>query len=108
MDSPENLRHVEGKKRKEEAPQAVAGGRADAAIVFSHLALRYTRIFPELFDVVPLAAEGDPDNLSGATHAALVADGGAWGHSALEFLTGPDGAAIYARHGLEPLATSRK
>lgn len=89
-----------------EAPQAVADGSADAAIVFSHLALRYTRIFPGRFEVVPLAADGDPDNLSGAAHAALVGDGGAWGRLALEFLTGPEGAAIYASHGLEPLATS--
>lgn len=91
-----------------EAPQSVADGRADAAIVFSHLALRYTRIFPGRFEVVPLTAEGDPDNLSGATHAALVGDGGRWGRAALDFLSGPAGAAIYERHGLELLATSRK
>ena len=29
-----------------EAPQAVIDGRADAAIVFHHLALRYVRVFP--------------------------------------------------------------
>ncbi|HKJ51640.1 MAG TPA: hypothetical protein VKB27_09050 [Gammaproteobacteria bacterium] len=28
----------------------MADGAADAAIVHAHLALRYTRVFPELFD----------------------------------------------------------
>jgi hypothetical protein len=84
-----------------EAPQAVADGRADVAVVFSHLALRYTRIFPGRFEIVLLAAQGDPDNLCAETHAALVGDGGRWGRAALDFLTGPAGAAIYERHGLE-------
>lgn len=89
-----------------EAPQAVADGRADAAVVFGHLALRYTRIFPGMFDVVSLSEEGDPDSLGGLTHIALVGEGGKWGRAALEFLTGPVGNAVYARHGLEPVASS--
>lgn len=32
-----------------EAPQAIMDERADAALVFYHLALRYQRIFPEHF-----------------------------------------------------------
>ena len=91
-----------------EAPQAVVDGRADAAIVFHHLALRYLRVFPGYFETVPLAPEGDRDNLSGATHAALVGEGGRWGRKARDFLTGSEGAAIYERHGLEPFATTRK
>lgn len=90
-----------------EAPQALADGGADAAIVFSHLALRYTRIFPGRFEIVPLAGDGDPDNLAGETHAALVGDGGAWGRRALELLAGAEGAAIYAAHGLEPLRSAQ-
>lgn len=90
-----------------EAPQALADGRADAAIVFSHLALRYTRIFPGRFEIMPLADDGDPDNLVGETHAALVGDGGAWGPRALGLLAGPEGAAIYAAHGLEPLRAAQ-
>lgn len=86
-----------------EAPLALAADRADAAIVFRHLASCYLRVFPGCFDTVALAAEGDPDNLAGATHAALVGDGGRWGRAALEFLTGPEGAAIYERHGLDAL-----
>lgn len=89
-----------------EAPQAVADGRADVAIVFGHLALRYTRIFPGMFEVVSLSDEGDPDSLGGLTHIALVGEGGKWGRAALEFLTGPVSKAVYARHGLEPIASS--
>ena len=37
-----------------EAPQAIMDGRADVAIVYYHLALGYTRIFPSLFEMVPL------------------------------------------------------
>lgn len=89
-----------------EAPQFVADGRTDAAIVFHHLALRYMRIFPGRFEVVPLTEEGDPDNLRGDTHIALVGDGGAWGARALAFLCGPQGQDVYARHGLEPIAAT--
>jgi hypothetical protein len=39
-----------------EAPQALADNQADVAVVFYHLALRYRRIFPELFDFVQPAA----------------------------------------------------
>ena len=35
-----------------EAPQAVAEGRADVAMVYYHLALRYTRIFPGRLELV--------------------------------------------------------
>lgn len=90
-----------------EAPQALVDGRADVAVVFSHLALRYTRIFPGRFEIVPLAAQGDPDNLCAETYAALVGDGGRWGRAALDFLTGPAGAAIYQRHGLEAPARNK-
>jgi hypothetical protein len=87
-----------------EAPQCVADGTADCAVVFHHLALRYTRIFPGRFDVVPLAPEGDPDNVRGATHLGLIGDGGAFGAAAAAFLLGGRAQAIYAAHGLQPLS----
>ena len=34
-----------------EAPQSLADDRADVAVVFYHLALRYTRIFPDWFEM---------------------------------------------------------
>jgi hypothetical protein len=86
-----------------EAPLAVAEGRADAALVYYHLALRYTRIFPDRFDLVSL--DGAPDrpsveNVVTRLHAGLVGDGGAHGRVLLEFLLGAEAAAIYAHHGL--------
>lgn len=87
-----------------EAPQCVADGMADCAVVFRHLALRYTRIFPGRFDVVPLAPEGDPADARGATHLGLIGDGGSFGAAAAAFLLGERAQAIYAAHGLQPLS----
>ena len=85
-----------------EAPQAIADGRADVAVVFYHLALRYARVFPDTFEFVWSAPvdEGDVSRL----HCGMIGDGGAWGAVALAFLHGTTTAAIYARHGLEPAA----
>ena len=74
-----------------EAPQAVADGSADVAVVFYHLALRYLRIFPDLFDAVPLGGsiekpEPLPGNAVGKTHMGLVGDGGVWGRKLVSFL----------------------
>lgn len=90
-----------------EAPQALADGRADAALLYYHLALRYTRIFPEHFEMVPL--DGAPtapaaENVISAFHLALVGDGGAWGVAAHDYLLGEETAEIYARHGLRRAA----
>jgi hypothetical protein len=86
-----------------EAPETVAEGRADCALVYYHLALRYTRIFPERFDLVSL--DGAPEqpsaeNMVSHLHIGLVGDGGAHGRALLEFLAGEEAAAIYAHHGL--------
>lgn len=84
-----------------EAPQAVADGRADVAVVFYHLALRYTRIFPELFESVSPPDMHDAGDVS-RFHCGVIGDGGAWGARLLEFLLGDETAAIYRRHGLDP------
>ncbi|EPR35488.1 hypothetical protein dsat_2189 [Alkalidesulfovibrio alkalitolerans DSM 16529] len=91
-----------------EAPQAVADGKADAAMVFYHLALRYLRIFPDVFDAVPLGGSVErPDPASGnvvsLTHAGLVGDGGKWGARLLSFLSSATAHDIYRRHGLLPM-----
>jgi hypothetical protein len=88
-----------------EAPQAVADGVADVAVVFYHLALRYQRIFPEQFDFVQPAlwAEvraGD----TGRTDCGLVGDGGSWGAALLDFLATDGVTRIYRAHGLERMA----
>lgn len=92
-----------------EAPQALADGRADVAVVYYHLALRYTRIFPGRFAIVGLDG-GDappapsPDNVTTQYHVGLVGDGGAWGGALADFLLGDTAGAIYEHHGLMRVA----
>jgi len=91
-----------------EAPQAVVHDRADVAVVFYHLALRYTRIFPLLFEMVPLGGTvSDPrpasGNVIGLTHAGIVGDGGEWGAEFLRFLSSSAVGEIYTSHGLLPV-----
>lgn len=92
-----------------EAPQALACDRADVTVLFYHLALRFSRIFPDHFEMVPLPGspshpEADPDNLVSRTHAGLIGDGGGMGGAFLDFLRSDKVAAIYRRHGLLPLS----
>lgn len=86
-----------------EAPQCLVDDRADVAIVYYHLALRYVRIFPELFDFVALTTDGDPAQVVSAAHLGLVGDGGEWGVRLSEFLLGDEVAAVYRYHGLDPV-----
>ena len=84
-----------------EAPQALADGRADVAVVFYHLALRYQRIFPDWFDFVQAAAwVPDAQSEIGRSDCGLVGDGGAWGGRLLEFLATDGVTKIYGAHGL--------
>lgn len=79
-----------------EAPEAVAAGEADCAVVYHHLGLRYTRIFPDRFEILPLPA---PDDIEPASsHVALVGDGGRWGRAFLEFMLSETVAEIYRQH----------
>lgn len=87
-----------------EAPEAVAAGRADAAIVYYHLALRYTRIFPDRFELLPLTEADDPDNLRAAINIGLATDPGPWGEDALTHLMSTACADIYSHHGLDRTA----
>ena len=91
-----------------EAPQAVADDRADAAVVYYHLALRYVRIFPSLFEIVPLGGTSSdpqppPENIISLTHVGLVNGGGQWGASFLQFLSTDIVSEIYSHHGLMPV-----
>ena len=88
-----------------EAPQAVAEGSADVAPIFYHLALRYVRIFPDYFDIVPLGGSVKdpiplPGNVVGTTSVGLIGDGGAWGSKLLEYLVSIEAMKIYESHGL--------
>jgi len=51
-----------------ELPQAIADGQADVAVVYYHLALRYTRIFPDLFDIIPLGGSAAEPAATPAHH----------------------------------------
>ena len=88
-----------------EAPQAIMDGRADVAIIYYHLALRYTRIFPSLFEMVPLGGTTEdpqpvPENVISLTHAGIIGDGGQWGSQFLHFLSSKLVSEIYSHHGL--------
>lgn len=89
-----------------EAPQSLQDGTADVAMVYYHLALRYTRIFPELFDFIPLGGtQSDPQpnavNVCTDYHVGVVADGDEFGASFVEFLFEDIVTDIYAAHGLQ-------
>lgn len=86
-----------------EAPQALADGRADVAFVYYHLALRYTHIFHEWFDIVWPDEPGVPESPCNVTtdyHCGVVDAGGQWGPGFVDFLMTDSVAEIYARHGL--------
>ena len=85
-----------------EAPQSLADDRADVAVVFYHLALRYTRIFPDWFEMIALTANDDPAQVISTVHIGLVGDGGEWGARLVEFMLSEEVTAVYRHHGLIP------
>ena len=93
-----------------EAPQALYAGHADVAMVYYHLALRYTRIFADYFDFIPLGGGKEspkpaPANITTTYYAGIVNNGGQWGQRFMEFLFSDEVTQIYASHGLcEPVS----
>ena len=81
-----------------EAPQAVADGRADIAVVYDHLALRYTRIFPTIFDRVPLAI--GENNITTRYAIGLVDESCEVANNAFQHFLGDESKSIYQSHGL--------
>lgn len=104
-----SLRIVYGERiHHREAPEAVAGGRADAALIFYHLALYFTRCFPDDFEIVPLGGTAQrPEPFEGNpvahTHVGMVGNGGPFGRAFLDFLASDHVRTIYLHHGLIPL-----
>ncbi len=88
-----------------EIPELLAGGAADVSLIYKHLALRYARIFPDLFEMLPMghiapAAASQTVDFSTVYAAGLVGNGGAFGAAFLRHL-GSDGVTrIYEHHGL--------
>lgn len=89
-----------------ELPQALASERADVAVVYYHLALRYTRIFPDLFELIPLPGSPGSDqvqhnsNVYSSYDMALLDNCGDWGVRCFEFLQSDVVSEIYRAHGL--------
>lgn len=89
-----------------EAPQCLFDDRADVAVVYYHLALRYTRIFPEYFEIVHLSGLKDEPNYSEKNictdyHIGQVGDGGKWGKIFLDYMFSDVVTQLYAEHGLQ-------
>jgi len=90
-----------------EAPQALFDGRADVAVLYYHLALRYTRIFPGSFEIVALEGgvgsppAAGPNDVVTVYHLGLVGPGGVWGARLRDFLQSEPVTDIYRYHGLE-------
>jgi hypothetical protein len=88
-----------------EAPAALAAGRADVAVLYHHLALRYVRAFPDRFEMVPLPGSAEsgpfPQHVVTTYGVGLVEAGGTWGARLHEFVLGQQAAAIYRAHGLD-------
>lgn len=90
-----------------EAPQALYSDQADVAVVYYHLALRYTRIFPGEFALVMLdgsdVSEPTPSahNILSDYHLALIGDGGVWGSRFEVFMMSDAATQIYRHHGLD-------
>ena len=82
-----------------EAPQAVANGDADVTVVYDHLALRYIRIFPEIFDRIPLS-EGE-HNVTTRYAIGLVDQTCKLASDAFQHFLSDAAESIYRHHGLQ-------
>ena len=87
-----------------EVPELIGAGLADAAVIYYHLALRYTRIFPDIFELVDIggvqSGERSHTNPTTRYHIGLVADGGKWGEHFVSFMQSNTVQSLYEKHGL--------
>jgi ABC-type molybdate transport system substrate-binding protein len=87
-----------------EVPELISAGHADAAVIYYHLALRYTRIFPDTFELVDiggvLSGVRSPANPTTRYHIGVVADGGKWGEHFVAFMQSNTVQRLYDEHGL--------
>lgn len=80
-----------------EVPQAIYSGQADVAMVYYHLALRYSRIFPDDFEFIDL---NTTVNVCTDYHIGKIRDGGEWGQEFIDFMLSQTAKSIYQEHGL--------
>lgn len=95
-----------------EVPELLATDRADVAPVYHHLALRYRRIFPDVFDIVPLIGpngggtaddpQPGPEHDITIYHVGLRPEPGDWGRAFADHMCSAKVADIYRHHGLQP------
>ena len=94
-----------------EIPWSIAYGKADAAVIFYHLALHAAATFPALFDIIPLGGStADPRPLSG-NHAEIlhaIRIQGDWTEKQktareklMELFRSAEFTSILRRHGLD-------
>ena len=91
-----------------EAPQALADGKADVAMVYYHLALRYGRVFPGEFEIVCEGWDPEGDGEREPAEGMVVTEYvvaparwvGEWGEAFVEFMNLVDGVAIYEEYGI--------
>lgn len=81
-----------------EAPTYIANGHADVALVYYHLALRYTRIFPDTFAFIPLL--DGAASVTTAYHVALMPGANREAQALHAFLLSERTTEIYRGHGL--------
>lgn len=90
-----------------EVPEIIAAGQADAAVIYYHLALRYSRIFPEHFEFIDIGGllldRPESDHPVTRYHIGTVADGGQWGEAFVRFMHGEHAKGLYKAQGLRPL-----
>ena len=94
-----------------EAPQALYDNRADVAMVYYHLALRYTHIFPDEFDIIPLGGsiqqpQPSAANITTTYYVGLMKEPGNWGQQFMEFLFSEQVTDIYHKLGLQRPASN--
>lgn len=97
----DNIVHGEHVHHRE-APAAIADGRADAAILYQHLALRYCRVFQDEFEMIEF--HNHPDTAAIRTEYFVTAvEHDVWGERVAAFLFEHAARNAYTYHGLEHL-----
>lgn len=81
-----------------EVPQTIYEDSADVAIVYYHLALRYSRIFPDDFEIVKIESK---TKVLTDYHIGLMNDPGEWGEKFLDFMFSNEALELYKEHGLQ-------
>ena len=92
-----------------EAPQALVDGKADVAMVYYHLALRYVRVFSGEFEIVcegwDPEGDGDREPAEGVVVTEYVVApvrwAGEWGEAFVEFMRSEEVMEIYKGHEIQ-------